>query len=99
MVSIPGRNDPCPCGSGRKYKQCCLRAVAEIDVRWRRLREAEDALVPDVLSFALERGGEPYIDAASALFSDGAMPVPTENSICVTSSAIECVAPAGRTAD
>lgn len=21
---IPGRNDPCPCGSGRKYKKCCL---------------------------------------------------------------------------
>ena len=20
-----GRNDPCPCGSGRKYKRCCLR--------------------------------------------------------------------------
>jgi len=20
----PGRNDPCPCGSGRKYKSCCL---------------------------------------------------------------------------
>lgn len=20
----PGRNDPCPCGSGRKYKHCCL---------------------------------------------------------------------------
>jgi hypothetical protein len=19
-----GRNDPCPCGSGRKYKNCCL---------------------------------------------------------------------------
>ena len=19
-----GRNDPCPCGSGKKYKQCCL---------------------------------------------------------------------------
>ncbi|MCX7829146.1 MAG: SEC-C metal-binding domain-containing protein [Thermanaerothrix sp.] len=18
-----GRNDPCPCGSGRKYKHCC----------------------------------------------------------------------------
>lgn len=26
-MTIPqaGRNDPCPCGSGRKYKQCCLR--------------------------------------------------------------------------
>ncbi len=21
----PGRNDSCPCGSGRKYKVCCLR--------------------------------------------------------------------------
>ena len=21
----PGRNDPCPCGSGKKYKKCCLR--------------------------------------------------------------------------
>jgi len=20
---VPGRNDPCPCGSGRKYKKCC----------------------------------------------------------------------------
>ena len=19
-----GRNDPCPCGSGKKYKRCCL---------------------------------------------------------------------------
>jgi len=19
----PGRNDPCPCGSGKKYKRCC----------------------------------------------------------------------------
>jgi hypothetical protein len=27
----PGRNDPCPCGSGKKYKRCCLdydRALA-----------------------------------------------------------------------
>ncbi len=21
---IVGRNDPCPCGSGKKYKKCCL---------------------------------------------------------------------------
>ncbi|MCX9085247.1 MAG: SEC-C metal-binding domain-containing protein [Candidatus Methanoperedens sp.] len=24
MSSKPGRNDPCPCGSGNKYKRCCL---------------------------------------------------------------------------
>src|SRR5699024_7549775 len=23
IVSV-GRNDPCPCGSGKKYKKCCL---------------------------------------------------------------------------
>ena len=20
----PGRNDPCPCGSGKKFKRCCI---------------------------------------------------------------------------
>ena len=24
-VKKPGRNDPCPCGSGKKYKKCCGR--------------------------------------------------------------------------
>jgi uncharacterized protein len=24
-IRTAGRNEPCPCGSGRKYKQCCLR--------------------------------------------------------------------------
>jgi hypothetical protein len=23
-----GRNDPCPCGSGKKFKQCCMRLGA-----------------------------------------------------------------------
>jgi SEC-C motif len=23
-MTKPGRNDPCPCGSGQKYKRCCL---------------------------------------------------------------------------
>jgi hypothetical protein len=24
---LPGRNDPCPCGSGKKYKKCCHSRV------------------------------------------------------------------------
>jgi uncharacterized protein YecA (UPF0149 family) len=24
-----GRNDPCPCGSGKKYKKCCLRSASD----------------------------------------------------------------------
>lgn len=23
MIEKVGRNEPCPCGSGKKYKQCC----------------------------------------------------------------------------
>ncbi|HSA92755.1 MAG TPA: SEC-C metal-binding domain-containing protein, partial [Terriglobales bacterium] len=26
MNGYVGRNDPCPCGSGKKYKKCCLEA-------------------------------------------------------------------------
>jgi uncharacterized protein len=22
-LAVPGRNDPCACGSGKKYKKCC----------------------------------------------------------------------------
>jgi len=29
MTCKPGRNDPCPCGSGKKYKHCCGSAADE----------------------------------------------------------------------
>lgn len=25
MTEKTGRNDPCPCGSGKKYKACCMQ--------------------------------------------------------------------------
>ena len=31
MESKATRNDPCPCGSGKKYKRCCQEAVAKKD--------------------------------------------------------------------
>ena len=34
-----GRNDPCPCGSGKKYKKCCLRKDEEARARAARTRE------------------------------------------------------------
>ena len=36
-----GRNEPCPCGSGRKYKKCCLEkdeAAWRVDERQRQVR-------------------------------------------------------------
>lgn len=32
-----GRNDPCPCGSGKKYKACCLAKKAtkkKLTAKW-----------------------------------------------------------------
>jgi hypothetical protein len=37
-----GRNDPCHCGSGRKYKQCCL-AKDEEKARAARAKAAAEA--------------------------------------------------------
>lgn len=45
-----GRNDPCHCGSGKKYKKCCLaltsssNTVEVVDFAWRRLRKLEGAV-------------------------------------------------------
>jgi tetratricopeptide (TPR) repeat protein len=30
-MAKPGRNDPCPCGSGQKYKRCCLTKDQEVE--------------------------------------------------------------------
>jgi hypothetical protein len=38
----PGRNDPCHCGSGKKYKSCCL-AKDEAAERAARAKAAEAA--------------------------------------------------------
>lgn len=53
-MSKVGRNDPCPCGSGKKYKRCCQaqmeeRArVARLEAERARL-EAERATLEDAI--------------------------------------------------
>lgn len=32
MNEKTGRNDPCPCGSGKKYKNCCLKHKQSVEV-------------------------------------------------------------------
>jgi hypothetical protein len=57
-----GRNDPCPCGSGKKYKHCCLNAgsgpaIAPADLTWRRLRALLDGFAAEMLRFTVEAYG------------------------------------------
>ncbi len=52
------RNDPCPCGSGRKYKKCCLDKEQQTpDLLWRRLRETDDKLSDRLLRLAQKAFG------------------------------------------
>ena len=58
----PGGNDPCPCGSGKKYKHCCLiarsvPAAAPADLIWRRLRALLDGYATELLRFINEAYG------------------------------------------
>jgi len=50
-----GRNDPCPCGSGKKYKHCHLPIEEAAETERRRLRRAIDMLMPKILTAAQTR--------------------------------------------
>ena len=60
MASV-GRNDPCPCGSGRKYKRCCL-SKDEARVERPVVRDPgpllDDRLTLDLLEYADDNLGE-----------------------------------------
>ncbi len=45
----PGRNDPCWCGSGRKYKDCHMPLADALRSRQRKLRQAQDTLLPKII--------------------------------------------------
>lgn len=35
-----GRNDPCPCGSGKKFKKCCLKRLEEWELHLKQYEES-----------------------------------------------------------
>jgi len=53
-MTNPGRNDPCPCGSGKKYKKCCLaKASAPVaSLNWQKMRRTEGELIHVLLKHA-----------------------------------------------
>lgn len=63
-MASPGRNEPCPCGSGRKFKHCCLRALDADDAARTRLRTAEGVLVPALFAYAADAFGDEFFAEA-----------------------------------
>ncbi len=47
-----GRNDLCPCGSGKKYKHCHLPIDEAREASQRRMRRAQDTLMPKIMEAA-----------------------------------------------
>ncbi len=49
-----GRNDPCPCGSGKKYKDCHQPIEQSFRSEQMQLREAQEILLPKIIAAAQE---------------------------------------------
>lgn len=69
MSTRAGREDPCPCGSGKKYEHCCLDANRTADLGLHRLRRIEDELISDLFRFSDEVYGQDYFLEAWEEFS------------------------------
>ena len=55
-----GRNEPCPCGSGKKFKQCCMhdrQTEPPEELRWRRVRRAIESMANSLLDYGGKRCG------------------------------------------
>ena len=59
-----GRNDPCPCGSGKKYKKCCLSWTFAETGREESIREK---LVQDLLKL-FKKSYQGKLDDARLIF-------------------------------
>lgn len=61
-----GRNDPCPCGSGIKYKKCCLSKAEPTsdELFWQRMHAARNDLIKIILKHAKATYGEMVLDEA-----------------------------------
>ncbi|MCR9093073.1 MAG: SEC-C metal-binding domain-containing protein [bacterium] len=71
MSGGPRRNDPCPCGSGRKYKRCHLaedEAGRGARTRAERLGTLGADLTNAICAYAHERFGERWDDPAFEIF-------------------------------
>ena len=76
-----GRNDPCPCGSGKKHKHCCLKAAQPSDDSpWTRQRVASGRLAQEMMSFARRSFANDVLDAWLD-FNQEDSPIPLQDDI------------------
>ena len=65
-MSLPGRNELCGCGSGKKFKKCCLASTAPTsnDLAYRRFHDARNDLVLKLFKYAAKVYGPQAVHIA-----------------------------------
>jgi hypothetical protein len=61
-----GRDSPCPCGSGKKYKNCCLRKNQPAQQTLggpAKVHEVDERMVSEMLNFGAQRFGDAWLRA------------------------------------
>jgi tetratricopeptide (TPR) repeat protein len=69
-----GRNDPCPCGSGKKYKKCCL-ARDEARIAAQTQRPEPEAATPTLVEDPLDELSNSVVDLIEQKRFDEALAV------------------------
>jgi hypothetical protein len=64
-----GRNDPCPCGSSKKYKKCCLATTEAHDHEYRHWLNIEQNLIPRLTAHAFSLHDKETFEAAWCEFN------------------------------
>lgn len=88
-MSKVGRNDPCPCGSGKKYKSCCAQQErpgikrkfkATILSHGGQSKQTGNDLIERAFTQSLAKETAPFKPVSSDAFSEPPpdMPRPTE---------------------
>ena len=62
ILSKIGRNEPCPCGSGKKYKKCCIGRPHPVMRHWS-YEEVNEMDTEDIIQM-LESIGIPFNEDA-----------------------------------
>jgi predicted TPR repeat methyltransferase len=68
MVTRVGRNDPCPCGSGKKYKHCCMNAGNGRNAHAQAANEPAAFSIPDAIRAGMQYQVTGKLSEAEALY-------------------------------
>jgi hypothetical protein len=86
-----GRNDPCPCGSGRKYKRCHLPLDKAASSRGPApVHSQDERLVGELVNYASRALGERWHEAVGTSYPLKAEAAPPELQLLVPWSVYEC---------